>query len=168
MIAESTPVRKPADLPSLNRVALETRLRAAAAASTGPDGELNYDWMVMHIRLIHCDTIRVAHMAEKGFDRATRTRHAKRISAAKELLRAVLPALQPLLTEFADPIECSAWLKTDRVRESVRSEAFIASARAAGLPVVKTDLDYALVPQDDHQKEVFRGLARHVLVAMIQ
>ena len=163
MILKSIPTQKPVD-----RAALEGRLRAAVIASTEEDGELNYDWMVMHIRLIHCDTIRVAHIAEKGTSRAVRARYAAMILAGENLLCLVLQAMLPFLTEFADPLECSVWLQENSVRESVRCQAFIEAARAAGLPVVVADLDYALVPRDDREKEIFRGLARYALLAMMQ
>ena len=164
----SPPTRKPVDLPALDREVLEARLRATVVASTGEDKELIYDWMVMHIMLIHCDTIRVAHIAEKGSARAIRARCDAMISAGQDLLRSVLPAMLPFLAEFADPLECSVWLQEDSVRESVRCPAFIETARAAGLPVVAADLDYALVPRDDREKEVFRGLNQHALLAMMQ
>jgi hypothetical protein len=165
---DSTPNPKATDPPVLDPVALEARLRAAVVASTDQDGELNYDWMVMHIRLVHCDTIRVAHIAEKGSSRAVRTRYAAMILAGEKLLRQVLQAMLPFLAEFADPLECSVWLQENGIRESVQCPAFIEAARAAGLPVVVADLDYALVPRDDREKEVFRGLAQHALLALMQ
>lgn len=165
---ESAPTKKPVAPPALDRATLEARLRAAVVASTGQDGDLNYDWMVMHIRLIHCDTIRVAHIAEKGSSRAIRARYAPMIWVGEDLLRRVLQTMLPFLTEFADPLECSIWLQENSVRESVRCQAFIEAARAVGLPVDVADLDYALVPRDDREKEVFRGLARYALLAMMQ
>ena len=152
----------------LDREALEARLLAGIAASTGQDGELDPDWMVMHIRLIHCDMILLAHLAAKDSAKSDRTRYTAMISAGEDLLRRVLPAMLPLFVEFADPLECSVWLQEDNARESVRNPAFIDAARAAGLPVVESDLAYALVPQDDSEKEIFRELARCARLAMMQ
>ncbi len=159
---------EPVDPLPLDREALETRLLAGIAASTGQDGELDSDWMVMHIRLIHCDMIRVAHLAAKGSAKGDRSRYTAMISAGEALLCLVLPAMLPLFVEFADPLECSVWLQDDDARESVRNPAFIGAARAAGLPVVESDLAYALVPQDDSEKEVFRELSRCARLAMMQ
>ncbi len=159
---------EPVDRLPLDREALEIRLLAGITASTGQDGELDSDWMVMHIRLIHCDMIRVAHLAAKGSAKGDRARYAAMISAGENLLRSVLPAMLPLYVEFADPLECSVWLQEDSARESVRHPSFIEAARSAGLPVVDSDLAYALVPQDDSEKEVFRELARCARLAMMQ
>ncbi len=152
----------------LDREALEARLLAGIAASTRQDGELDPDWMVMHIRLIHCDMIRVAHLAAKGSAKSDRSRYTAMISAGEALLRLVLPAMLPLFVEFADPLECSVWLQEPGAPESVRDPGFVEAARIAGLPVVAADLDYALVPRDDHEKEVFRELARCARLAMMQ
>lgn len=168
MTLDSTPAPKPAEPRPLDRAALEARLVAAVAASTDKYRGLNYDWMVMHIRLIHCDAICVAHLAEKGCVRDVRSRHAAMIAAGEDLLRSLLRAILSFFTEFADPLECSMWLQIDSVRESVRRPVFIDAARAAGLPLVMADLDYALVPRDDRENEVFSELVRHALLAMVQ
>jgi hypothetical protein len=162
------PPPKPVDPPPLAREALQTRLLAGITASTAQDGELDPDWMVMHIRLIHCDMIRVAHLAVRCSAKGDRAHYAAMISAGENLLRNVLPAMLPLYVEFADPLECSVWLQDDRARESVRHPSFIEAARSAGLPVVDSDLAYALVPQDDSEKAVFRELARCARLAMMQ
>ncbi len=168
MIPNLIPSPAPVYLLTLDRKALEAWLLAGITASTGQDGELDPDWMVMHIRLIHCDMIRVAHLAARDSAKGNRTRFTAMISAGEALLRCVLPAMLPLFVEFADPLECSVWLQEDDARESVRNPAFIEAAGAAGLPIVESDLAYALVPQDDREKEVFRELSRSARLALMQ
>ncbi len=164
LIASSAPLNPPA----LEREALEAWLLAGIAASTGPEGKLDPDWMVMHIRLIHCGMIRIAHLAANGSAKRDHNRYSATISSGEALLRSVLSAMLPLFVEFADPLECSVWLQEDGPRASVRNPAFIKEARAAGLPVVESDLAYALIPQDDREKEAFRELARCARLAMMQ
>ena len=168
MIPDIIPSPVPVNRLILDREALETWLLAGIAASTGRDGELDPDWMVIHIRLIHCDMIRLAHLAAKGSARGDRSRYTTMISTGEGLLSRVLQAMLPLFVEFADPLKCSAWLQEDNVRESVRNPAFLGAARAAGLPVVESDLAYALIPQDEGEKEVFRELSRCARLAMMQ
>jgi len=59
-------------------------------------------------------------------------------------------------------------LQEDGPGASVRNPAFIEAARAAGLPIVESDLAYALVPQDDREKKVFLELARCARLAMMK
>ncbi len=162
------PVKAPIDSPPLEREALEKRLLVTIAVSMGQDGKLDANWMVMHIRLIHCDMIRVAHLAARRSAKGKRARFKAIVSAGENLLRSVLRAMLPLFVEFADPLECSIWLLEEAARVSVRDQAFIDAANAAGLPLVAADLDYALVPLNDREEAVFRELTRCARLAMMQ
>ncbi len=148
---------------------LTRRLQAAHAASTGENGEVNFDWLVMYIWLSMTDSLQAAYAranccvlagddGKKAFDMC--------ISRMNKSFRRVLPVVLPLMCEFSSAKEIRQWRNAGGAVRAVSDPAFLQRGWEAGIPLSVKDIVYAMGPQGPFGRIVFMDTARSVHLAM--
>ena len=129
---------------------LADRLRAANKASTANNGEVDYDWLVMHIWLATTDNVQAAHAAanrcklvggdgRKTFDACIDRMH--------QSLERVLPTVLPLVAEFSSAKEIMRWRNSGGADRAVNAPDFLQRGCEAGIPLAMSDIVYAMGPE---------------------
>lgn len=128
---------------------LEGRLRQALAASTRPDGNMDHDWLTMHIWLSLTDQLQAAYCRSNG---ACSTEHERKRAFAGKVreinacMKRVLPRVMPLMAEFSEMKRVFQWRAEGRGLEAATDSTFMRAAAAAGIPISDDDIVYALGP----------------------
>ena len=144
---------------------LAERLRAANKASTAENGEVDFDWLVMHIWLAANDSIQAAYATangcviaggdgEKSFEACIDKMH--------QSLKRVLPVVLPLVAEFASPKEIMRWRNSGGADRAVSTSAFLRRGCEAGIPLAEDDLVYAMGPDGPFGELAFTHTASRV------
>lgn len=148
---------------------LTVRLRAAFAASTGDNGAIDFDWLVMHIWLAMTDNLQAAYAranccvladgdGKNVFDAC--------IGKMNASFRRVLPVVLPLMAEFSSAREIRLWRNAGGADRAVSDPAFLQRGCEAGIPLSVQDIVYAMGPQGPFGQSVFMDTARRIRQAM--
>lgn len=119
------------------------RLRMAEAASRGADGELIPEWVAMHIWLAQCELICSATIAMRDAD-APKDAIWKRFEEMTDAFALALAEVMPLWDDFIDAETIKTWRASEAAAGVASDGEFIERAQAAGLPVAKEDIAYAM------------------------
>ena len=144
---------------------LTERLLAASKASTAENGEVDFDWLVMHIWLAATDSVQAAHATanscalaggdgKKTFDACIDRMH--------QSLERVLPVVLPLVAEFSSAMEIMRWRKSGGVERVVSAPTFLKRGCEAGIPLAEGDLVYAMGPDGPFGAVAFTHAASRV------
>ena len=148
---------------------LAERLRAASKASTSENGDVDFDWLVMHIWLAANDSIQAAYATANGCVLAGGD-GAKSFEACidrmHDSLERVLPAVLPLVAEFASPKEIMLWRNSGGADRVVSNPVFLQRGCEAGIPLAEDDLVYAMGPDGPFGKVAFAHTAGRVRKAI--
>lgn len=141
---------------------MSNRFKLAIQASTGCDGSIISDWLMMHLCLIQVD------MLHEAFSRANTYSmmgndggelFKESLNRTQESYERVLPMEIPLFAEFADLDELIEWRESGRGSEFISDPMFLKRAREAGLPITNSDLVHALGPNGPAGLDVFRAVS---------
>lgn len=154
-----------------NSIVLVERLNAAQKACTDADGTINHDWLVMHIWLARCDSLRTAEMQAHHRDDYSGSKVKVRDGLADgqgKLFDEALVATLPFMSEFTSIVEFWMWRDAGRGAVVATDPDFLARAHEEGLPIDEDDLVYALGTDGPAGKAVFLGVAKRVTQAYFQ
>ena len=150
--------------PAMDRL-LADRLRAARKASTAENGEVDFDCLVMHVWLATTDSVQAAHATANGCALAGgdgKKAFDACIDRMHQSLKRVLPAVLPLVAEFASPKEIMRWRNSGGADRAVSAPAFLRRGCDAGIPLAEDDLVYAMGPDGPFGELAFTHTASRV------
>jgi hypothetical protein len=128
---------------------LTERMLAIVIASTDEDGLLNFDWLVMHIWLAMTDSLQSAYATANGYALSGgngRKRFEASVRRMHLSFKRVLPPALPLMAEFSSTREIMQWRDSAGANRAVSNPLFVRRARAAGIPLSRRDIVYAMAP----------------------
>lgn len=128
---------------------LEGRLRLALAASTKPDGNMDHNWLAMHIWLSLTDQLQAAHCrSNAGYstEHERKRAFAENVREINACMKRVLPRALPLMAEFSEMKTISGWRAGGHAAEAAADSTFAKAAAEAGIPISDDDIVYALGP----------------------
>jgi hypothetical protein len=128
---------------NIEHAALVERLGYGVAASTDESGQININWLIMHIWLAQCELIHTAKLSATSAEDPTKSFIASMNALRKSFPIALSQAI-PLFAEYADPVMIREWRNDDQVIGIITDEAFFLKAEQVGLPVTSSDLMWAL------------------------
>ena len=144
---------------------LADRLRAASKASTAKNGDVDYDWLVMHIWLATTDNMQAAHAAANrcelagGDGKGTFDAYIDRMHQS---LERVLPVVLPLVAEFSNAKEVMRWRNAGGADRAVSAPDFLRRGCEAGIPLAINDIVYAMGPNGPCGEMVFMDTVSRV------
>lgn len=154
-----------------NSIVLVERLNAAQKACTGADGTINHDWLIMHIWLARCDSLRTAEMKayhrHDDSDSKVNVRDSL-VDGPGKLFDDALVATLPFMSEFTSIVEFWMWRDAGRGALVASDPDFLTRAHEEGLPIDEDDIVYALGTNGPAGKAVFLGVAKRVTRAYFQ
>lgn len=123
--------------------ALVERLHSGLKASTDEHGEINFNWLVMHIWLAQCELIKTAQLSAASTEEPEKAFKAS-IEALRETFPIALRKAIPLLAEYAEPMLIRTWRDDEEVVEIITDDDFYAKAQEVGLLMCPSDVMWAL------------------------
>lgn len=144
---------------------LTDRLRVAFVASTGENGEVNFDWLVMHIWLSMTDSLQAAYAMANDCALAggngKKTFHAS-IRRMNKSLNRVLPVVLPLMAEFSSARAIMLWRNSGGAERVLSDPSFMKRGREAGMPLSARDIVYAMGPDGPYGPVGFMEVVNRV------
>lgn len=148
---------------------LAERYRRALSASGGGDGQIRFDWLVMHLGLAMTDALQAAHAlanacragggdGDEVFDAM--------IAQMQLRVRRVLPDVLPLMADFVETRAFQRWRDAGGAARVVGCPDFLSKAREAGLPLSHGDLLYAMGPFGPAGRAAFSAVSAGVQNAL--
>ena len=154
--------------PSMDAL-LAKRLRAACSASTGENGAVNFEWLVMHIWLTMTDNLQAAYTRANGNVLSGGDGEKAFVACIGRMnrsFRRVLPIVLPLMAEFSSAREIKRWRNAGGADRVIGNPAFLQRGCEAGIPLLVKDIVYAMGPQGPLGELAFMDAVRSIQQAM--